>query len=471
LIGTQSNPVQHAEPAKIAEALLHTHFRTPEKRPGLWTYQGAYYVWNADKWMIRDADWLRDTCWVLLEDLYVSRSVNGQVVAARYGVDSAKVSNVMEAITAKTRIPYTKIPCFLGRSEDIDPECTISFENQLVCVEGGNVVTLDRDETYFDPIVVPCDYDPDAEYPVWARCLDEWSGGDDRWKDLLQRWFGYCLLPHNRYARWLLMYGKVRSGKGTIAKVLESLLGLDAYIGTSLYSLSNRFGLDGLQSSRVLCVHEVSELDSKDGERCTQVLKSILGQDRIDIDRKGLSMVRNVTIDAKPMVQSNEIPRLPNKGQGLSSKMLLLPFEVSFLKQSDERLIDKLRKELPGIAAWAVEGALKVEAETDTKARFPMPESSEEAIRLYLYTNNPFDSFLGARFIQADDGFVATEMIWRQWEHWIDRNKVRGMHVSRNQLTVKLEQESTWNLRRYRPSGGQRGMRGLRLRSQYDDEE
>ena len=145
MIGTQSNPVQHAEPAKIAEALLHTHFRTPEKRPGLWTYQGAYYVWNADKWMIRDADWLRDTCWVLLEDLYVSRSVNGQVVAARYGVDSAKVSNVMEAITAKTRIPYTKIPCFLGRSEDIDTECTISFENQLVCVEGGNVVTLDRD--------------------------------------------------------------------------------------------------------------------------------------------------------------------------------------------------------------------------------------------------------------------------------------------------------------------------------------
>ncbi len=110
MIGTQSNPVQHAEPAKIAEALLHTHFRTPEKRPGLWTYQGAYYVWNADKWMIRDADWLRDTCWVLLEDMYVSRSVNGQVVAARYGVDSAKVSNVMERLLPR---PVSPTPRFL----------------------------------------------------------------------------------------------------------------------------------------------------------------------------------------------------------------------------------------------------------------------------------------------------------------------------------------------------------------------
>ena len=471
MIGTQSNPVQHAEPAKIADALLRSHFRTPQKRPGLWTYNGDLYVWEGYKWVIRDMDWLRDTCWVLLEDFYVSRSVNGQVVAARYGVDSAKVSNVVEAVTAKTRIPHTKIPCFLGRSEDIDPESTISFENQIVSVEGDSIVAMERDETYFDPVVVPCDYDPHAECPTWHRCLNDWSGNDDAWKDLLQRWFGYCLLPHNRYARWLLMYGKVRSGKGTIAKVLETLLGLDAYVGTSLYSLANRFGLDGLQAARVMCVHEVSELDNKEGERCTQVLKSVLGQDRIDIDRKGLPMIRNVTIGAKPMVQANEIPQLPNKGQGLSSKMLVLPFEVSFLKKSDERLIDKLRQELPGIAAWAVEGAHKVETAEDPKSRFPMPEASKEALRLYLYTNNPFDSFLAGRFVQDENGFVATEMVWSQWEHWLSRNKVRGMHVSRNQLTVKLEQESTWNLRRYRPSGGQRGLKGLRLRNHYDDEE
>ena len=100
-----------------------------------------------------------------------------------------------------------------------------------------------------------------------------------------------------------------------------------------------------------------------------------------------------------------------------------------------------------------------------------MPEASKEALRLYLYTNNPFDSFLAGRFVQDENGFVATEMVWSQWEHWLSRNKVRGMHVSRNQLTVKLEQESTWNLRRYRPSGGQRGLKGLRLRNHYDDEE
>jgi phage/plasmid-associated DNA primase len=150
--------------------------------------------------------------------------------------------------------------------------------------------------------------------------------------------------------------------------------------------------------------------------------------------------------------------------------MLLLPFDVSFHGKEDERLIHKLRQELPGIAAWAVRGACLCESAQSSAERFPVPERSADAVRLYLQTNNPFDSFLEARFVQNDNGFVATEMIWKQWEDWVERNKVRGMHISRNQITVKIEQESSWNLRRYRPCGGKRGLKGMVLRTKYDDE-
>ena len=468
MIGTQSNPVQSGEPAKVAGALLQSHFLTPNNRPGLWTHQGVHYVWEGHRWVLHDREWLRDACWNLLEDFHIHKMGNGMPAVVRYGVDQSKIANVLEALSAKTRLPHVNVPCWLG-SSDMDAARCITFEDAVVEVSNVSKVT-ERDESWFSPSVIPCKYDPEATCSLWLSCLEQWSGGDKVWIELLQRWFGYCMMPHNDYARWFLMYGKVRSGKGTIAKILETLLGLDSYFGVSLYSLSNRFGLDGLQAARVMCVHEVSELDGREGERCTQVLKSILGQDRIDIDRKGLSMIRNVVIPAKAMMQTNEIPKLPNKGQGLSSKMLLLPFDVSFHGKEDERLIHKLREELPGIAAWAVQGALKCENAQTSAERFPVPERSADAVRLYLQTNNPFDSFLEARFVQNDNGFVATEMIWKQWEDWVERNKVRGMHISRNQITVKIEQESSWNLRRYRPCGGKRGLKGMVLRTKYDDE-
>jgi hypothetical protein len=72
--------------------------------------------------------------------------------------------------------------------------------------------------------------------------------------------------------------------------------------------------------------------------------------------------------------------------------------------------------------------------------------------------------------VQNDNGFVATEVVWSQWLDWVEKNKVRGQLISRNQITVKIEQESSWNVQRHRPNGGKRGLKGMVLRNTYDDE-
>ena len=227
------------------------------------------------------------------------------------------------------------------------------------------------------------------------------------------------------------MYGKVRSGKGTIGKVLQSMLGHDACMNSSLDDLSGDFGLDGLEHSRVLCISEVSALDSREGERTTRVLKNIIGQDPITVNVKYKRQMRNVVVSAAPIIQANEIPNLPNKGRGLSSKMLVLPFDVSFEGKEDPYLIDKLMEELPGIAAWAVQGAIDLESgEGD---RFPIPSRSKDAVQMYHLQNNPFDHFLEERFIQTSTGFVATDLLWMQWKDWLKSNSIRNVHVARNQ--------------------------------------
>jgi len=281
---------------------------------------------------------------------------------------------------------------------------------------------------------------------------------------------GYCLMPHRKHAKWLLMYGKVRAGKGTIGKILEKMIGPECFMGTSLDDLAGDFGLDGLEHSRVLCVSEVSELDNRMGEKATRVLKNIVGQDPISVNIKFKRQMRNIVVDAAPMVQANEIPQLPNKGRGLSSKMLVLPFEVTFEGKENHNLIDQLVEELPGIAAWSIAGAHKVETAPKPSDRFLMPKKAEDAVKLYHLQNNPFDHFLEERFLRNASGFVATEMIWSQWVDWLERNGVKGVHVPRNQIALQIEGQSSWNVYRHRPSAdSKRGLKGMSLRRNFED--
>jgi putative DNA primase/helicase len=465
-IGTQERPLASADAMDVARALLSALLTTPEGRPGLLWHRGDYYAWYGNRWRRQSPGWVEDCCWNGLADAFATTPDGG---IARYRATRTRIGDVMRALAAITRIPHTQTPCTLdGTLRDLPLDRYIAFDDGVYSIPTDEL--LPRMASWFDPITVPVTLVEAAEPVRWMQALDEWSKGDPVWIDLLKRWFGYALMPHNDYARWLLMYGKVRSGKGTIARVLRALLGTDGYVGTSLYNLAERFGLEGLHLARIICVHEVSQLDNREGERCVGTLKTILGQDPVDIDRKNQSIIRNITFPAKVMMQSNEIPRLPNKGQGLSSKMLVLPFDVTFAGREDHTLASHLiDHELPGIARWALEGARELEA-SDPSGRFPVPDRSRDAVALYHITNSPFDAFLKARFLQDEQGFVSLSLIWNEWLHWRKINHIKGNTVPRNNLGWRIEQESSWHVNRYRHHAGARGLRGLSLRRIPDED-
>jgi len=468
VVGTQSRPMDSPEPMKVAGDLIRYSFSTPSRKRGLWYHNGSYYQWYGNQWHIRDDVWLEDMLWMLLEDAYCRVTTQNGEQILRFQPNKQKVENVSRALSAKVKVPHSEVPLWLGHDEPFPSNRGIGFSDVVVDPKTGSVVT--RTEDWFDPVTLPIAYNPEAECPLWTKSLREWGNGDPAWTELLQRWMGYCLMSHRKYAKWLLMYGKVRSGKGTIGKVLQALIGRDCYMSTSLDDLAGDFGLDGLEQSKVICISEVSELDGKQGERATRVLKNILGQDPITVNIKFKRQIRNVMVNAAPIVQANEIPMLPNKGRGLSSKMLVLPFDVSFEGKENPYLIDGLMGELEGIAAWAVEGAKKVEMESDPSKRFPMPDRASDAIRLYHIQNNPFDHFLEERFIRSQRGFVSTEMVWYQWQDWLRSNGIRSVRVARNQIAMKIEAQSSWGVYRSRPSAdSKRGLTGLSLRKSFEE--
>jgi putative DNA primase/helicase len=64
--------------------------------------------------------------------------------------------------------------------------------------------------------------------------------------DTLQEWFGYTLLPDTSQHKILTVVGPPRSGKGTIARTHQSVLGAGNVASPTLGSLADQFGLQGL---------------------------------------------------------------------------------------------------------------------------------------------------------------------------------------------------------------------------------
>jgi putative DNA primase/helicase len=457
---------------KVARAMLKVCF---EDGMGLKEVQSRLFEWYGGKWVQRDRQWLEDAVWRWTEDLHVSDDPNGLVVE-RYGPTEFKVSGIVRAIEALSRVAGTEVPQWLdpgARDRLMDPHCSVAFRDVVVDVkasaQAGAMVCVPRGPEWFDPCVVDVDLDQGAECPRWMRCLEEWSGGDEVWKELLQRWVGYSMMSHRRYAKWMLFHGKIRAGKGTISTVMRWLVGGTGFVGTSLDEIASSFGLDGLEFSRVLCISEVSELNSREGEVAVRVLKNVLGRDPISINAKYKRQMRNVIVNAAPWVQANEIPQLPNKGRGLSGKMLVLPFNRSFEGKEQHDLMDVLKGELAGIALWALKGAVKLEAAADAE-KFVQPLVSGDVVKSYHLKNNPFDYFLEARFVRNKSGFVANELVRREWKDWCRVNNVK-LHVADNQLMSKLTEESSWDLSKIRKGAeGTRGIAGLSLKKDKEDD-
>ncbi len=465
-------PLPSKEPMKVARRVIQDHFTSSSTEGALnqiiW-YRGAFWEFCRNRWERRDESWMRARVWQELEDavIMVEKRVDGVPVnvAVRYAPDSAKVDNVVDALKALPEVwkEYKHVPVWLReRDSRPDPEGLIGFEDVLVPVVPGQGDLLARDATWFDPCTLPVPFVPGAPCNVWKACLKQWSCGVPEWEVLLQRWFGYCLMNHRRYAKWLLMKGKARAGKGTIARVLMGLLGTEGVKGCSAEDITKSFGLWGMETAKVISITEMDGEDRQMVRHMAALVKRLVGQDPQIIDIKYQKPLTNVVIPAAPMVQSNMIPRLPDIGGGLSSKMLILPFQWSTLdpgQKDDTRLDNKLRLELPGIAAWAVEGARALEMGLG----FPELESALEDLEDYRIENSPMDSFLQDCFVKDDERFTASSIIWEAWIKWKHENLV-DTRISRNRIRNAVKEGSSWALTPHRLHGSARGLKGLGLK-------
>ncbi len=203
----------------------------------------------------------------------------------------------------------------------------------------------------------------DAPAPVFTRFLEQvLPDADDR--DAVQRAFGYALtgviFDHVIY----FFVGRGRNGKGTLIRAVQAAMGGTkspaSYAREALDNLllathneKHKTALATLMGARFVSCSEINEGRSWD----ESALKRLSGGDPITANFMRQDPF-TYEPTAKLFVQANCRPNVRDTSDGFWSRMRVVEFGVSFAGQEDVKLDEKLRAELPGIAAFLARGCL-----------------------------------------------------------------------------------------------------------------
>jgi putative DNA primase/helicase len=261
------------------------------------------------------------------------------------------------------------------------------------------------------------DYDPDPESTMpeeWFRFLKQVFEDDEESIQLLQEWFGYCLISDTSQQKMLLMVGPKRSGKGTIGRVLTRLVGAGNVCGPTTGGLAGTFGLQPLIGKSLAIISD-ARFSGDSIQTVVERLLCISGEDALTIDRKHKTAV-TMKLPTRFTFMTNELPRFQDSSGALAGRFLILQMNRSFYGQEDPGLSARLLEEIPGILYWAIEGWKRLRG----RGHFVQPSSVEDAIQELEDLASPVGAFVRERCVMGSGYRCNLDDVYAAYRRWCD---------------------------------------------------
>ncbi|MBE9081016.1 DUF3854 domain-containing protein [Tolypothrix sp. LEGE 11397] len=150
--------------------------------------------------------------------------------------------------------------------------------------------------------------------------------------------------------RYMELIGAGGTGKGTILRLVQSLLGKDNYAVTNLKELEqNRFESAKFYGKKAIFITD-SERYAGDVSR----LKAITGDDEIPIEKKGVQQTGNYRFPGVVWVAANEAIQSSDYTNALSRRRLSMSFERVIPPHQRRDLMEEFKPYLPGLLFWVL---------------------------------------------------------------------------------------------------------------------
>ncbi|MCH5674219.1 DUF5906 domain-containing protein, partial [Streptomyces gilvus] len=320
-------PMQVARELKLRWDLVHYHGSQSVSHSIFW--RGEWWDHVGTHYQAVSRKSVEDSLWRVLGDAQYMATVtrrrrdaqgnqveDEEQVAKPWNPTRTRVQDVVRALESISAVDESVDPgsrlVFPAQSwlpAYADPEAPVqekltSLRNTMLNLASGQ--RHEHDSRYLVTYSLPFEYDPTATCPRWDSFLESLWPGDQGSKDLLQEWFGCVLNGDGRHEKMMFIIGPRRSGKGTIATVLSSLLGRQNVAGPTLNSFTTQFGLAPLIGKPLAVVGDARNSKSTDIHAVTEKLLMIVAGDGIDIDRKNRDSWSGI-LNTRIMMMANQL--------------------------------------------------------------------------------------------------------------------------------------------------------------------
>ena len=301
----------------------------------------------------------------------------------------------------------------------------LTFNNCFVSVSKEGIQTEPLCHKQRATVGLPFDYAPRKKPKMFLAALKSCFVGDEDCLgkiSLLQQFVGVCLVgAATKYQRGLILLGAGANGKSTVQLIISALFDHNMISAIAPQDMDQEYRRAMLAGSRLNVVNELPEADILVSES----VKAMISGDRV-VGRHIRQAPFEFIPKAGHLFAANSLPGVKDMSHGFWRRWIILEFTRTFLPEDQKKNLarDVIRKELPDIASWAIEGALAVAKQNG----YAVPVSSLDAIGQWRKDADQVASFLENYFMQEGAELEAkAAKLYNSYCAWSMQNGHRQM--------------------------------------------
>ena len=310
----------------------------------------------------------------------------------------------------------------LATDPEISPVSTrIFFRNGVLDPTNTSVGVVPHDKRNRNGCVINVNYDDQAKCPLFVEWLNDIFQTDMDRIILLQEILGWWLITDNLDIQKCIAFdGVSRAGKGTLIRIVESLLG-DSVQPVSLGQLANDKILSTMRPANLAIDSDCTVGKNSDCARMKTNFRKIASNEAISVPLLYQQTAWRGKLNCKYAIASNGIPTFADESGATMGRWFVLKFDRSFNGVEDTTLLNRLLNELDGIAIWAIQGLNRLML----NKRFTQPESSMNAHMALSDSSGHLTAFIEDTMKVSTDDRVHIHTIVQLYDTWCDRRKIK----------------------------------------------
>lgn len=387
-----------------------------------------WYFWNGKVWcedktgkIKRLAD---ETIDKMKKEAYNEEDSDKQIAMFKW-INKTSNSNAKENMIKELQ----HIGCIPILMSEMDTQNDLlNCQNGIINLRNGEL--LKHDANYFCTKIADCECDMTGKEPtLWLQFLDDITCGDKELQHYLQKAVGYSLTGSVREQCLFFLYGMGRNGKSTFLDIVSCIAGTySSHAQPETIMLKSQLGSNTTSDiARLKGARFVTSVEPNENVKLNEgLVKQLTGGDKVTA-RFLYGREFEYTPEFKIWLGANHKPVIRGTDDGIWRRIRLIPFTAQIPENKvDKNLKHKLKKELPQILKWAVDGALLWQ-----KEGLQSPACVVKATEEYRYEMDTMSRFMSEYVTYDSNAKMKASVLYNYYCEWAQANNEYVMSMTK----------------------------------------